>query len=203
MTCVLVAVSPKIDKDRHAHHDDRGLAADSRRSPAFVAALEGAAGSGTFYDVLKHADQRNDDGTYNATIEAFYLPPAGTRPSGRPGTVRAAGAMAGSAALLGRARGRPAAIWRWIFDERRAVVPAARHRRIHGECRGTCILGVLPLRHSVTSAEEESINSRADLARAQRDVFDAKNAQTSTVRADEELKRFYEGVLATSFLPGP
>lgn len=75
----LVAVSPKIDKDGTLIT----MIVVSRRSEAladFVAALEGSAGSGTFYDVLKHADQRNDDGTYNATIEAYYLPPAGSPP---------------------------------------------------------------------------------------------------------------------------
>jgi hypothetical protein len=78
----LVAVAPKIDKDDTLIT----MIVVSRRPEAladFVAALEGAGGSGTFYDVLKHADQRNDDGTYNATIEAFYLPPASDRvPSG-------------------------------------------------------------------------------------------------------------------------
>jgi len=88
-------------------------------------------------------------------------------------------------------------LWRRILVERRAIVLPLLVVLVANAA--VFILGVLPLRHSVTSAEEESINSRADLARAQRDVFDAKNAQTSTVRADEELKRFYEGVLATSF----
>jgi hypothetical protein len=62
----------------------------SRRAEAladFVAALEGSAGRGTFYDVLKHADQRNEDGTYNATIEAYYLPPAAA-PAGPAGKGR-------------------------------------------------------------------------------------------------------------------
>ncbi len=73
----LVAVSPKIDKDSTLIT----MIVVSRRAEAladFVAALEGSAGSGTFYDVLKHADQRNDDGTYDATIEAYYLPPSGS-----------------------------------------------------------------------------------------------------------------------------
>ena len=72
----LVAVSPKIDKDSTLIT----MIVVSRRPDAladFVAALEGSAGRGTFYDVLKHADQRNDDGTTGATIEAYYLPPAG------------------------------------------------------------------------------------------------------------------------------
>jgi hypothetical protein len=78
----LVAVSPKIDKEGTLIT----MLVVSRRSEAladFVAALEGSAGRGTFYDVLKHADQRNEDGTYNATIEAYYLPPAAQRPGGK------------------------------------------------------------------------------------------------------------------------
>jgi len=79
----LVAVSPKIDKDNTLIT----MIVVSRRAEAladFVAALEGSAGSGTFYDVLKHADQRNDDGTYDATIQAYYLPPAGAPPGSSP-----------------------------------------------------------------------------------------------------------------------
>jgi len=71
----LVAVSPKIDKDSTLIT----MIVVSRRPEAladFVAALEGSAGRGTFYDVLKHNDQRNEDGTYDATIQAYYLPPA-------------------------------------------------------------------------------------------------------------------------------
>ena len=103
----LVAVSPKIDKDGTLIT----MIVVSRRAEAlaaFVAALEGAASSGTFYDVLKHADQLNDDGTYNATILAYYLPPAGTPPSGRPGAAgrgSAAGSSRGTAAPAGRATG--------------------------------------------------------------------------------------------------
>jgi hypothetical protein len=99
----LVAVSPKIDKDGTlitmivVSRKDEALA-------AFVSALEGAAGSGTFYDVLKHADQLNDDGTYNATILAYYLPPSGAPSSGRAGTA-GRGSSAGSAAPKGRAAG--------------------------------------------------------------------------------------------------
>jgi hypothetical protein len=73
----LVAVSPKIDKDNTLIT----MIVVARREDAlaeFVSALEGPASHGTFYDVLKHADQRNDDGTYNATIQAYYLPPEGS-----------------------------------------------------------------------------------------------------------------------------
>lgn len=61
------------------------------------------------------------------------------------------------------------------------------------------ILVVLPLQHSVSSARIESVRALGELAQARRDAADARGARTSTVRADDELKRFYEGVLATSF----
>jgi hypothetical protein len=94
----LVAVSPKIDKDGTLIT----MLVVSRRTEAladFVAALEGSAGRGTFYDVLKHADQRNEDGTYNATIEAYYLPPTG---SAAGSAVTASGAANGSAGSAGQ-----------------------------------------------------------------------------------------------------
>lgn len=73
----LVAVAPKIDKDNTLVT----MLVVARKPEAladFVAALEGPAAGGTFYDVIKHADQRNDDGTIDATIEAYYLPPTGS-----------------------------------------------------------------------------------------------------------------------------
>lgn len=82
----LVAVAPKIDKDNTLVT----MIVVARKPEAladFVAALEGPEAGGTFYDVLKHADQRNDDGTIDATIEAFYLPPTGSL----TGTARDAG----------------------------------------------------------------------------------------------------------------
>jgi hypothetical protein len=99
----LVAVSPKIDKDGTLIT----MLVVSRRDEAladFVAALEGTPGMGTFYDVLKHADNRNEDGTYSATIEAYYLPPttaAVGRGSGTAGT-SAAGSTSGRAGTDGR-----------------------------------------------------------------------------------------------------
>jgi hypothetical protein len=88
-------------------------------------------------------------------------------------------------------------LWRRILSERRAVVlPLA---VILVANVAVYALAVLPLEHSVSSANEASFASSADLARALRDATDAKNARVSTVRADDELKRFYEGVLATSF----
>jgi hypothetical protein len=93
----LVAVSPKIDKDSTLIT----MLVVSRRPEAladFVAALEGSAGRGTFYDVLKHADQRNEDGTYDATIEAYYLPPVASPVSSG---AAAPGAASGSPASTG------------------------------------------------------------------------------------------------------
>jgi hypothetical protein len=70
----LVAIGPKIEKDNILIT----MLVVSRRDDAletFVSALEGSQGMGTFYDVLKHSDERNEDGTYGATITAYYLPP--------------------------------------------------------------------------------------------------------------------------------
>jgi hypothetical protein len=73
----LVGVAPKIDKDNTLIT----MVVVSRKPEAledFVSALEGPAAAGTFYDVIKHADLRNDDGTISATIAAYYLPPSGS-----------------------------------------------------------------------------------------------------------------------------
>jgi hypothetical protein len=92
----LVAVSPKIEKDSTLIT----MLVVSRRPEAladFVAALEGSAGRGTFYDVLKHSDQRNEDGTINATIEAYYLPPAASPLGGGVAAPSTASGSTGSA----------------------------------------------------------------------------------------------------------
>lgn len=86
---------------------------------------------------------------------------------------------------------------RRILVERRAVVLPLAVLILANV--GTYMLVVLPLQHSVTSAGIESVRALGELAQARRDLADAKNARASTLRADEELKRFYEGVLATTF----
>jgi hypothetical protein len=88
-------------------------------------------------------------------------------------------------------------LWRRILLERRAVMLPLVVILLGNVAVYTLV--VLPLEHSVSSATDASFASTADLARARRDAADAKNARTSTSRADDELKRFYEGVLATRF----
>jgi len=88
-------------------------------------------------------------------------------------------------------------LWRRILLERRAVVlPLA---VVLVANLAVYVLAVLPLEHSVSSAHEESVSAMGELAAAKRDANNAKNARVSTVRADDELKRFYEGVLAPDF----
>ena len=88
-------------------------------------------------------------------------------------------------------------IWRRIFVERRAVVLPLAIVLLANVA--VYILLVLPLVHSVSSARDEATRALAQLAQARREANDAKNARVSTVRADDELKKFYEGVLSTDF----
>jgi hypothetical protein len=88
-------------------------------------------------------------------------------------------------------------LWRRILIERRAVILPLAVILLGNVAVYTLV--VLPLVHSVSSATDASFASTADLARARRDASDAKNARSSASRADEELTRFYQGVLATNF----
>lgn len=88
-------------------------------------------------------------------------------------------------------------LWRRILVERRAVVLPLLVVLLANVA--AYVLLVLPLEHSVTSAGTESMQALGDLARAKREANDAKNARTSSVQADDELKKFYGGVLATNF----
>lgn len=99
----LVAVAPKIDKDNTLIT----MIVVARKPEAladFVAALEGPAAAGTFYDVIKHADQRNDDGTMDATIEAYYLPPTGSLGSTTRENGKGRGGAAGSRDTSGKTK---------------------------------------------------------------------------------------------------
>jgi hypothetical protein len=88
-------------------------------------------------------------------------------------------------------------LWRRILIERRAIVLPLVVILIANIA--VYALAVLPLEHSVSTSSDASFAAAADLARARRGATDAKNARVSSLRADEELKRFYEGVLATNF----
>ena len=88
-------------------------------------------------------------------------------------------------------------LWRRILVERRAIVLPLAIVLVANVA--VYVLAVLPLEHSVSSAHDESVTAMADLGKARRDANNAKNARVSTVRADDELKRFYEGVLAPDF----
>jgi hypothetical protein len=88
-------------------------------------------------------------------------------------------------------------LWGRIFVERRAIVLPLAVVLVANVA--IYVLAVLPLEHGVSSAHDQAIGAMAGLAAAKRDDTGAKNARVSTVRADDELKRFYEGVLATDF----
>lgn len=88
-------------------------------------------------------------------------------------------------------------LWRRILVERRAIVLPLAVVLVANVA--VYVLAVLPLEHSVSSAHDQAIGAMARLAGAKRDATSARNARASTTRADDELKRFYEGVLATNF----
>jgi hypothetical protein len=88
-------------------------------------------------------------------------------------------------------------LWRRILVERRAIVLPLAVVLIANVA--LYALAVLPLEHSVSTAHEQAIGSMALLAGAKRDATNARNARVSTAQADDELKRFYEGVLAPDF----
>ncbi len=80
----LLAVSPKIDKGS-TKVTMTAVAKRYENIKQFVDALWNA--QGMFYSVLLAGEQRNDDGTYNLVVEAYYLAPNATpkRPAGGKG----------------------------------------------------------------------------------------------------------------------
>jgi len=70
----LLAVSPKIDKG-NTKITMTAVAKRYENIQAFVDALYNA--QGMFYSVTAAGQQRNDDGTYNVVVEAYYLAPNG------------------------------------------------------------------------------------------------------------------------------
>jgi type IV pilus assembly protein PilN len=80
----LLAISPKIDKG-NTKVTMTAVAKRYENIQAFVDALWNA--QGMFYSVLLAGQQRNDDGTYNVVVEAYYLAPNSPprRPAGGKG----------------------------------------------------------------------------------------------------------------------
>lgn len=76
----LVAVAPHVD--RGELRIDMTL--NAKRPEELAAFLDALQNTGAFYDMLPSAQQRNDDGTYDATVSGGYLAPA-------PAPVKAAG----------------------------------------------------------------------------------------------------------------
>lgn len=68
----LVAVSPRVE--RGEFHID--MIVNAKRPDELSAFMDALQGTGAFYDVLASAQQRNDDGTYDATVSGGYLAPA-------------------------------------------------------------------------------------------------------------------------------
>jgi type IV pilus assembly protein PilN len=69
----LLAISPKIDKG-NTKVTMTAVAKRYENIKQFVDALWNA--QGMFYSVLLAGEQRNDDGTYNMVVEAYYLAPS-------------------------------------------------------------------------------------------------------------------------------
>jgi len=80
----LLAISPKIEKGT-TKVTMTAVAKRYENIEAFVEALWNA--QGMFYSVLLAGQQRNDDGTYNVVVEAYYLAPNSPpkRPAGGKG----------------------------------------------------------------------------------------------------------------------
>jgi hypothetical protein len=77
----LLAISPKIEKGT-TKITMTAVAKRYENLQAFVDALWNA--NGMFYSVSPAGQQRNDDGTYNVVVEAYYLAPSGP-PKKAPG----------------------------------------------------------------------------------------------------------------------
>lgn len=91
----------------------------------------------------------------------------------------------------------PTPLLRRIFLERRAVLLPLLVAFVVNV--GVLLLGVLPLRQSVTGAETDALNSRVNLAGARAAEKGAKQAQSGKERADQEMKKFYAEILPRNF----
>lgn len=97
----LVAVSPRVERNTFIVAMSI-VARDFEHIDQFIEGLEG---TGAFYDVAPTDQQRNEDGTYGALIEAAYIPPVlvPETPATPPG---AAGAPRSAPPVLPAAGGR-------------------------------------------------------------------------------------------------
>ena len=91
----------------------------------------------------------------------------------------------------------PMPLWRRVLTERRTVVVPLLAAFVLNI--GALILGVLPLRQAVKSAEDASVSARLSLAAAKLADKNAKDARAGKDRADAEMKKFYSEILPRSF----
>jgi hypothetical protein len=91
----------------------------------------------------------------------------------------------------------PMPIWRRVLTERRTVVLPLMAAFVLNI--GALVLGVLPLRQAVKSAEESSVSARLSLASAKLADKTAKDARAGKDRADSEMKKFYSEILPRSY----
>jgi hypothetical protein len=84
----LVAVSPSVDRGERRID----MIVNAKRPEDLSTFLDALQNTGAFYDMLASAQQRNEDGTYDATLSGGYLPPAPTAASAKASTPAAGGA---------------------------------------------------------------------------------------------------------------
>ena len=88
-------------------------------------------------------------------------------------------------------------LWRRVFTERRRVVLPVLVALLASIA--VLVLGVLPLKRAVVSAQDNSLQQFASLANARKEDMQAKAARTGKERADTELEKFYAEILPRSY----
>jgi hypothetical protein len=71
----LVAVAPRFDRGEYRID----MTVNAKRPDDLAAFLDALQGTGAFYDMLASEQQRNEDGTYDATVSGGYLTPTGSQ----------------------------------------------------------------------------------------------------------------------------
>jgi Tfp pilus assembly protein PilO len=84
-------------------------------------------------------------------------------------------------------------LWRRVYQERRAVVLPL--LLLLAANVAVLVLGVFPLTASVASLQNEARDASTNLLRARLVEKQATDASGSKQRADQELRRFYAGIL--------